>query len=170
VDRQRTRTLTYNPPMIWRPDLTVAAVVQRDGHFLVVEEQVRGRKVFNQPAGHVEDRESVLEAAVRETFEETAWHFTPQYLLGLYLWRNEHSGQTTLRVAICGDVSLHDPHSPLDTGILGTHWLTREQLLDRGSSLRSPLVMRCVDDCLAGARHDLSALNHLQPSALLRPA
>ncbi|MGC4027952.1 MAG: NUDIX hydrolase [Steroidobacteraceae bacterium] len=154
--------------MSWRPDLTVAAVVQRDGRFLIVEEHIRQQILFNQPAGHVEDRESVIDAVVRETFEETAWHFVPRHLLGLYLWRNDGSGDTTLRVAICGEVTTRDPNARLDRGIIDAHWLRREELVARQSRLRSPLVLRCIDDYLAGARHDLSALSHILAPA--RPA
>ena len=107
---------------------------------------------------------------VRETLEETAWHFIPRHLLGLYLWRNEASGLTTLRVAICGDVANHDPGRALDRGIIGTHWLTRAELAARAPRLRGPLVMRCVDDYLSGARHDLAALNCLIQPAVARLA
>lgn len=155
--------------MSWRPDLTVAAVAQRDGRFLVVEEEIRGERVFNQPAGHVEDGESIIDAVVREAFEETAWRFTPTGLLGIYLWRNDDDGRSTLRVAIHGEVDRHDPASALDVGIVRAHWLTREELAARHASLRSPLVMRCVDDCLAGMRHDLAALAYLQAPGLARP-
>ncbi len=91
--------------MIWRPDLAAAAIVQRDNRFLIVEENIRGALVFNQPAGHVDDGESIIDAVVRETLEETAWHFTPRALLGLYLWRNPGNGHSILRVAIAGDVT-----------------------------------------------------------------
>lgn len=147
--------------MTWRPDLTVAAVVQREDRFLVVEERIAGALVLNQPAGHVEDRESLIEAVVRETLEETAWRFTPQHLLGVYLWRNPANGASILRVAFTGTVAGHDPARVLDRGIVAAHWMTRAALLARPSALRSPLVMRCIDDCLAGHRHDLAALNYL---------
>jgi 8-oxo-dGTP pyrophosphatase MutT (NUDIX family) len=147
--------------MTWRPDLTVAAIVQRDEHFLVVEERIQGRLVLNQPAGHVEDGESILEAAVRETLEETAWHFVPRHLLGLYLWRNPDNGASFLRVAISGEVSAHEPLRPLDAGIVAAHWMTPAALLARAAQLRSPMVMRCIEDHLAGVRHALAALNHL---------
>ena len=147
--------------MSWRPDLTVAAIVQRENQFLIVEERIQGALVLNQPAGHVEDGESLIEAAVRETLEETAWHFVPRHLLGLYLWRNPANGASILRVAISGDVTSHDPGRGLDRGIVAAHWMTRAALLARPSALRSPLVIRCIDDFLAGHRHDLAALNYL---------
>lgn len=149
--------------MIWRPDLTVAAVVEREGRFLLVEERIRGAAVFNQPAGHVEDGESILDAVVRETREETAWRFTPRCLLGVYLWRNADNGRSTLRVAIGGEVVEHDPRQALDRDIITTHWLTLEELRQR--PLRSPLVLQCIDDYLAGKRSDLSALHYLDASA-----
>ena len=156
--------------MTWRPDLTVAAIVQRDDRFLIVEERIRSRLVFNQPAGHVEDGESILDAVVRETLEETAWHFQPRHLLGLYLWRNAESGRSFLRVAIGGEVSAHEPQRALDHGIIAAHWLSREQLLAQPSRLRSPLVLTCIDDHLAGRRHELSALSYLGPAAIARSA
>jgi 8-oxo-dGTP pyrophosphatase MutT (NUDIX family) len=160
----------YTAPMTWRPDLTVAAVALREGRFLVVEERITRTIVFNQPAGHVEDRESLLEAVIRETLEETACHFVPRHLLGFYLWRNESNGRTTVRVAISGDVTGHDPNRRLDHGIIATHWLTRDELVARSARLRSPLVLRCVDDYLAGQRYDLAALAHIDMSAEARSA
>lgn len=162
--------LPYTCAMSWRPDLTVAAVVQRADRFLIVEESIRGALVLNQPAGHVEDGESIIDAAIRETFEETAWRFVPRHLLGLYLWRNPGNGHSVLRVALIGDVHGHEPAHPLDDGIVATHWLDRAALLAQSSRLRSPLVLRCIDDCLAGRRHDLSALAHLAELPVARSA
>lgn len=156
--------------MTWRPDLTVAAIVQRDDRFLIVEERIRNRLVLNQPAGHVEDGESILDAVVRETLEETAWHLQPRHLLGLYQWRNAETGHSFLRVAISGEVGGHEPQRALDHGIIAVHWLTREQLLAQQPRLRSPLVLACIDDHLAGRRHELSALSHLGPPAVARSA
>jgi 8-oxo-dGTP pyrophosphatase MutT (NUDIX family) len=149
--------------MTWRPDLTVAAVVEREGRFLLVEERVRGAAVFNQPAGHVEDRESILEAAMRETFEETAWHFEPKHLLGTYLWRNADNGRSTLRVALVGEVRDFDPQHVLDRDIIAAHWLTPGELALR--QLRSPLVLRCIDDWRTGRRFGLEALQFLEAPA-----
>ena len=152
--------------MTWRPDLTVAAIVQREDQFLIVEERIRGALMFNQPAGHVEDGESIIDAAVRETLEETAWHFQPRHLLGLYLWRNPANGSSVLRAAICGEVTGHDATRQLDTGIVAARWLTRAALQAAPQRLRSPLVMRCIDDHLAGVRHDLSSLRYLDAQPL----
>lgn len=156
--------------MIWRPDLAAAAIVQRDNRFLVVEERIRGVHVFNQPAGHVDDGESIIDAVIRETLEETAWQFRPQYLLGTYLWRNPANGHSVLRVAIVGDVISHDPQRKLDQPVVAAHWMSREELLARPQQLRSPLVMRCIDDYLAGHRHDLSALAYVQSPVTALPA
>jgi 8-oxo-dGTP pyrophosphatase MutT (NUDIX family) len=147
--------------MTWRPDLTVAAIVRRDDRFLMVEERIGSAVLFNQPAGHVEDGESIIAAAIRETLEETAWHFEPKYLLGLYLWRNAQNGRSTLRVAICGELTGHEPDRRLDHGIIATHWMTRDALNAQSARLRSPLVLRCIDDFLAGHRHDLDSLTYL---------
>ena len=155
--------------MTWRPDLTVAAVVLRDDRFLIVEERIGGKTVFNQPAGHVEDGESIVEAVVRETLEETAWHFMPRYLLGCYLWRSSRSGRTTLRFAICGDATSQQPERRLDHGIIAAHWRSRDELLADSARLRSPLVMRCIDDLLSGCRYELSALAHLDDRTAPNP-
>jgi 8-oxo-dGTP pyrophosphatase MutT (NUDIX family) len=152
----------YNPAMTWRPDLTVAAIVQReDGRFLVVEERIGPAIVFNQPAGHVEDGESIPEAVIRETLEETAWQFVPQHFVGLYLWRNPFTNRSILRIAFCGHVQAHDPARRLDRGILAAHWMSRDALAARPERLRSPLVLQCIDDYLAGRRFDLLAFNHM---------
>jgi 8-oxo-dGTP pyrophosphatase MutT (NUDIX family) len=144
--------------MSLRPEITVAAIVEKHGRFLIVEERIRQRLVFNQPAGHVEDRETLIDAVRRETREETAFGFLPQALLGTYLWRNPSNGVATLRFAFIGDVFDFDPSQPLDTGIVRTHWLTRGELVSRSSLLRSPLVIRCIDDYLAGQRLPLDSV------------
>lgn len=157
--------------MTWRPDLTVAAITQRDdGRFLMVEERIGGTLVFNQPAGHVEDGESILDAMVRETLEETAWQFVPRHLVGLYLWRNPANGRSVLRVAIAGDARAHDPARKLDHGILAAHWMSREALIAQPARLRSPLVLQCIDDHLAGRRFDLSALNYVTVQSVAQSA
>lgn len=148
-----------------RPAVTVAAVVERDGRFLLVEESIRGQRVLNQPAGHVEDRETLLEAVIRETREESAWRFAPVHVLGIYLWRNARTGKSTLRIAFSGEVADHDPRAPLDRGILGTHWLTRAELEAAHTRLRSPLVLRCIEDYLAGQRLPLASIAHLDMQA-----
>jgi 8-oxo-dGTP pyrophosphatase MutT (NUDIX family) len=149
------------PDMQIAPDVTVAAVAEVAGRFLLVEERINGRLLFNQPAGHVEHGETLFAAVVREAREETAWHFDPQALLGIYLWQNPLSERAVLRFAFSGAVSDHDVTRVLDEGIVRTHWLTPEELDLRHSRLRSPLVQRCVRDYLAGRRHDLRGVAEL---------
>jgi 8-oxo-dGTP pyrophosphatase MutT (NUDIX family) len=144
--------------MSFSPEITVAAVIEREQRFLLVEESINGLRVFNQPAGHVEDGESPLAAVVRETREETAWLFRPEALVGIYLWRNPRSGHSTLRFAYTGLLGTHDPGQALDQPIIGTHWLTRAEIAARGAQLRTPMVLRCVDDFLAGRRIAIDAL------------
>ena len=138
------------------PEITVAAVTEAQGRFLVVEERIDRRLVINQPAGHVERGETLLEAVMREVREETAWLFTANELLGVYLWRHPGTGRTTKRFAFTGSVSDHNDGQELDEGIVGTHWLTRAELKRRESQLRSPLVLRCIDDYLVGLRQPLA--------------
>jgi 8-oxo-dGTP pyrophosphatase MutT (NUDIX family) len=143
------------------PDITVAAVTETDGRFLVVEERINRRLVFNQPAGHVERGETLLEAVIREVREETAWGFIPEALIGVYLWRNPSSGRMTMRFAFTGSVADHRAQQPLDRGIVSTHWLSREDLLEREQRLRSPLVLRCIEDYLGGTRRPLETVGDL---------
>jgi 8-oxo-dGTP pyrophosphatase MutT (NUDIX family) len=143
--------------MVFRPDVTVAAVIERRGRFLLVEERIRGRLVFNQPAGHLEAGESLPEAVARETLEETGWTFLPRALLGVYQWRSPR-GRATLRFAFTGTLRAFDPGRRLDPPVIATHWFSREQLRARRAALRTPLVLRCVDDFLRGRRLPLSAL------------
>ena len=132
--------------MVWKPDVTVAAVVERDGKFLFIEERASGRVVLNQPAGHLEHGETFLHAVARETLEETGWTFVPQEIVGIYVWQPEHIKRTFLRVAFCGRLEGHDPARPLDHGILRTRWLDQPQMLAAAVRHRSPLVARCVAD------------------------
>ena len=140
------------------PEVTVAAVVEQDGRFLIVEERISGRLVLNQPAGHLEDAETLLEAVVREAREETAWRFRPASMVGTYLWRNPETGRSYLRFAFSGSVDDHHPHRPLDTGIVRAIWLTHEQLRAQPQRLRSPLVLRCLEDYLLGKRQPLDSV------------
>jgi 8-oxo-dGTP pyrophosphatase MutT (NUDIX family) len=147
--------------MVWKPDVTVAAVVERDGHFLFVEERAGGRVVLNQPAGHLDPGETLQHAVARETLEETGWTCVPREIIGVYLWQSTPTARTFLRIAFCGSLGGHDPTRPLDQGILRTRWLDRDQLQALQARHRSPLVVRCVDDYLAGARYPLELVTHL---------
>lgn len=146
--------------MTLRLDLTVAAIAERDRRFLVVQERAARRLVLNQPAGHLEDGESLVEAVVRETREETGRGFEPESVTGIYLWRGP-AERTVLRVAFAGRVGERDESLALDRAILRTDWLGRDELAARAGELRSPLVLRCIDDYLRGIRYPLALLNHL---------
>jgi 8-oxo-dGTP pyrophosphatase MutT (NUDIX family) len=151
--------------MTWYPELTVAAIVERAGRFLLVEERVNGLSVFNQPAGHVESGEALLAAVRRETREETAWTFSPEWLIGVYFWRKPRSRRTVMRFAFTGSVDAHDAAQPLDTPVIRTHWLTEQEIRAQGGRLRSPLVLRCIDDYLSGQRFALDAINEVADAA-----
>jgi ADP-ribose pyrophosphatase YjhB (NUDIX family) len=146
--------------MIWKPHVTVAAVVQRDGKFLMVEEETEKGLQFNQPAGHLEECESLLEAVVRETLEESAYHFEPRFLVGIYNWRHPEKEITYLRFAFGGELVGHEPERPLDDGIVAARWLTLDEVRASATRHRSPMILRCVEDYLAGARFPLAALVH----------
>lgn len=145
--------------MIWTPRTTVAAVIERDNRFLFVEELINNKMTLNQPAGHLEDNESLIEAVIRETQEETAWQFSPQYLVGIYQWRADNN-DTYIRYCFTGDLISHNPTQALDPDIHQTIWLDLDAFLARKSHLRSPLVMDCIEDYLAGERHSLSLLHN----------
>lgn len=152
---------------IWKPSVTVAAVVERDGRFLLVEEHLDEGLRINQPAGHLDPGETLVQAAAREALEETAHPFTPTALLGIYLWRRPGTGNTTtyLRFAFTGELGEPVAGRKLDHGIVRTLWLTRAELDQRRSQWRSPLVARCIDDYLRGQRYPLDIL-FAHPDAL----
>lgn len=145
---------------IWRPNVTVAAVLERDGRFMLVEEETEGGLRFNQPAGHLEANESLIDAAVRETREESAHGFEPGYLVGVYLWPRPDGALTYLRFAFGGVVGEEIRGARLDDGILRVVWMTPEEMRVCSVRHRSPLVMQCVDDWLAGRRYPLDLLRH----------
>lgn len=157
--------------MVWKPHVTVAAIAERDGRFLVVEEEVHSERVLNNPAGHLEPGESFLDAVQRETLEETGWEFLPDAVTGIYLWKNPVLDASFVRVAFHGKCGEHHPERPLDKGIIAPHWLTRAELAAKGSALRSPMVLRCIDDHLAGRRYPLELLSHItDPHSILEDA
>jgi 8-oxo-dGTP pyrophosphatase MutT (NUDIX family) len=140
---------------VWAPHVTVATVVVRDGRLLLVEEDIEGRRVLNQPAGHLEPGESLAAAAVRETLEESGWHVALTAFIGCYQWAAP-DGTPFLRFAFAGEALTHDAARPLDAGIVRALWLTPAELQAAPGRLRSPLVAEVVADYLAGQRHPLS--------------
>lgn len=147
--------------MVWKPHVTVAAIIERDNRFLMVEEESDGRIVINQPAGHLEQGESLIDAVKRESFEETAWNFEPKTLINIQLWQHPDNSATFLRVSFAGECYDYDPSSELDSGIIRTLWLSRNELLEQQNRLRSPLVINCIDDYLSGKKYPLSMLKTL---------
>lgn len=146
---------------IWKPHVTVAAIAERDGRFLLVEESIDGRMILNQPAGHLDDNESLLQAVVREVREESAWEFSPEFLVGLYLWKAPEDGSTFLRIAFSGRCRVHHDDEPLDKGVARALWLSRDEVAADASRLRSPMVLRCIDDYVRGMRAPLELLQDL---------
>jgi 8-oxo-dGTP pyrophosphatase MutT (NUDIX family) len=140
--------------MMWKPSVTVAAVIERDGRFLFVEERIDGRLVLNQPAGHLDPGESLAAACRREVLEETAHRFEPEGLVGVYRWHYAAKDVTFLRFCFTGKI-LGQEQTPLDKEIVRLHWLTPDELRKRNAEHRSPLVQKCVDDFLAGRRYPL---------------
>ncbi len=150
-------------PRTWKPSVTVAAVIERDGKFLLIEEETSDGVRLNQPAGHLDPHESLEQAVVRETLEETAHDFRPTALVGMYMsrYRSVRTGElvTYLRFAFCGEVGEHYAERPLDDGILRTMWLTRDEIAACRERHRSPLLLQCVDEYLAGKRAPLELLH-----------
>lgn len=143
---------------VWRPSVTVAAVIERGGRFLFVEEDADGRRVLNQPAGHLDPGESLVAAVTREVLEETAHRFTPTALLGVYRWRYPLKDVTFLRFAFRGTLEGVEQGRALDREIVALHWLTPDELAARRAMHRSPLVERCVADYVAGRNFPLELL------------
>ena len=145
---------------VWKPNVTVAALVEREGRFLLVEEETDGGLRFNQPAGHLDEGESLVAACIRETLEETAWGFTPTALVGIYQWSRPQGDLTYLRFAFCGELGAHQADRLLDDGILRAVWMTPDEIRGNPDRHRSPLVWQCVSDYLAGRRFPLELLGH----------
>ena len=145
---------------IWKPNVTVAALIEREGRFLLVEEETDDGLRFNQPAGHLDEGESLLAACAREALEETAWAFTPTALVGIYQWPRPQGDITYLRFAFAGELGAHESARKLDTGILRAVWMAPDEIRATTDRHRSPLVAQCVDDYLAGRRFPLDLLRH----------
>ena len=144
-----------------RPSVTVASVVERDGRFLLVEEQTRSGLKLNQPAGHLESGESLPAAAAREALEETAWRIAPTALVGIYRWEASDTGATFIRFSFAADALEHDATRSLDAGIVRALWLTYDEIAARRHDHRSPLVMRCIDDYRSGRNWPLDFVSEV---------
>ena len=145
--------------MRWTPHVTVAAVIENQGQFLVVEEIDSGRQVFNQPAGHLEPNETLIDAVIRETLEETGLVFEPENLVGIYKWEKQQAGPCYLRFCFAGKSNLNPDAQPLDKAIIATHWKTLDEL--HLMPLRSPLVLRCIEDYQLGMGYSLSMIQEI---------
>tara|TARA_R110001592_G_C13187659_1_gene751892 strand:+ start:363 stop:809 length:447 start_codon:yes stop_codon:yes gene_type:complete len=142
--------------MIWTPHATVAAIVERDGRFLFVEElSSTGERVFNQPAGHVDENETILNATVRETIEESGWQVKPTELVGIYTYKAPSNDVTYYRFCYACEAIKEIVGAELDEGIIAAHWLTFDEILFKKQQLRSPLVIKCLEDYLSGKRYPL---------------
>jgi len=144
--------------MVWKPHVTVAAIIEQNNRFLLVEEETPHGLQFNQPAGHFEENEDLINAIKREVNEETAWQFEPEHLIAIQLWRKTPDHPTFIRVCFSGKCHDHNPGQRLDEGIVATHWLTRDEIALHINRLRSPLVLSSVDDYLSGHRYPLSLI------------
>ncbi|NKB38652.1 MAG: NUDIX domain-containing protein [Gammaproteobacteria bacterium] len=149
--------------MRWKANVTVAAVIEKEGKFLMIEEQASdGISVINQPAGHLEENESLLNAVKREVLEETAWSFEADYVIGIYLYPSPDNGITYLRVCYSGRAIHHFPERQLDDGIIQAMWLSPGEIEKRKKELRSPLVGQCLYDYLADKRYPLELIHHFE--------
>lgn len=152
----------------WQPHVVVAAIVERDGRYLVVEEFINGELRLNQPAGHWEQGETLLEAVKRETLEEAAWDIEPRSFLGVYVWQPASLPYPFVRFAFVADALRHHPDRRLDDGIVRALWLTVEEIEARRAQWRSPAVMQCIEDDRAGKRFPLDMIQQ-QVEAGYRP-
>src|SRR5690606_27297847 len=144
--------------MEWYAHVTVATVVERDGRFLLVEEFEDGKLVFNQPAGHLDPNESLVEAAVRETLEETGWTVQVAGIVGIGLYTAPANGVTYYRTAFHARPVAHDPERKLDEGIVRAVWMTPDEIRTEAARMRSPLVPKVIEQYLAGHRYPLSMI------------
>ncbi len=140
------------------PHITVATVIEKDGRFLFVKEHAEERVVLNQPAGHLEMDESLIQAAIRETLEETGWDIEITQLIGIYLYTAPSNNVTYQRVCFAGRALAQRENYQLDEGIIAPTWLSRDELIEQQALWRSPMVLRCIDDYLAGERFSLELL------------
>ena len=145
----------------WKPNATVAAIIEQNGKFLLVEEETDRGNRYNQPAGHLEDGETLLQAVIRETMEESAYEFMPDALLGVYHWKHDHNDTTYLRFAFIGKVGKHYPMQELDTGIVRAVWMSIDEIRDKAGLMRSEQVLSCIEDYLADKSYPLEVITNL---------
>ncbi len=145
---------------IWKPNVTVAALIEREGRYLLVEEETDQGIRLNQPAGHLDENESLIDACAREALEESAWQFVPTALVGIYQWQRPQKDITYLRFAFAGTLGEFDARRQLDEGILRTVWMSPDEIRGSQDRHRSPLIWQCVVDHLAGQRIPLTAIRH----------
>jgi ADP-ribose pyrophosphatase YjhB (NUDIX family) len=146
--------------MRWKPNVTVAAIIEHKQKFLLVEENADDRIVFNQPAGHLEKDETLIEAVKREVLEETAWEFIPQSIVGIYMYPNQRSNITYLRFCFSGACEIYHPEQALDDDIIQVIWFNQEEINQNMERMRSPMVPQCISDYLSGKSYPLELLNH----------
>jgi 8-oxo-dGTP pyrophosphatase MutT (NUDIX family) len=156
-------TSNHSSRDVWRPHVTVACVVADRDRYLMVEEEVNGCVAYNQPAGHLDDSESLQQAAVRETREETGWTVALTHLVGVHQWRSTEHGDVIVRFTFAAKPLSHDPEQSLDVGVRRALWLTRREIAALGERLRSPMVLMSIDDWLSGQRLPLSMVASLMP-------
>lgn len=145
----------------WKPNATVAAIVEQNNQFLLIEEETERGNRFNQPAGHLEDGETLIQAVIRETLEESAYDFTPQSLLGIYHCKHAHNDITYLRFSFIGKIGSHYPNQALDKGIIRAVWMSVEEIREKQAIMRSHQVLTCIEDYLAGKHYPLEVITHL---------
>ncbi|MBL0163205.1 MAG: NUDIX hydrolase [Xanthomonadales bacterium] len=165
MDNPQTTALAVEA-RVWCPHVTVATVVPMDGRYLLVEEIVHGRRVINQPAGHLEPGESLQAAAIRETREETGWDVELECLIGVQQWTSSASGSQFVRFTFAAKPIHHDPSRPLDNGILRALWLDRDAIIAASDRLRSPLILHSIDDWLGGRRLPLDSVHQLPANSI----
>ncbi len=144
----------------WFPHVTVATIVEKDGKFLMVEEDLHGKKLLNQPAGHLDEGETLVQAAIRETQEESAWHVEISHLIEFSQWTSPNSNTHFLRACFAGKAIKHFPKQKLDDGIIRALWMSRDEVKQNSQRLRSPLVLDHIDHYIAGKRYDLDFFSY----------
>jgi len=147
---------------LWYPHLTVATIIEDRGNFLMVKEISNGKTVINQPAGHLEKNETLMEAAVRETLEETGWHVSIDALVGFYLYTSPQNQTTYFRALFTATPVSHDKNRALDDGILEAPWLSLEEIKEQQEMLRSPMVLQCIEDYQNGKRLPLKSISYIR--------